>query len=172
MPIRRHISSTGVPNSVCRRAKLICSSVYRFRFMALPPPGSESARKIAFGVEQIMGSGPPPAPAVCSRTNCAVRPHRFGMRRFRACRSDRLVTMLGTVDLSDFRSLVRRRSSPCQENILMRSDRITGSAKEIKVLSKEGYGQRHVRSWASGHRQRGRGRRAQSRMLLIASRMR
>lgn len=45
IPSCRQISSTDMSDSACHSAKLICSSLYRLRFLALPPQGFESAQK-------------------------------------------------------------------------------------------------------------------------------
>ena len=56
-PSLPRISSTAVPRSACHNAKAICSSVYRFRFMA-PFPKNKSAQKPAPQIDQFSGLGP------------------------------------------------------------------------------------------------------------------
>src|SRR5689334_13543527 len=46
------------PVSAWRSAKAICSSEYRFRFMASPPAGFRMPEKFSLQTDQFHGSGP------------------------------------------------------------------------------------------------------------------
>jgi hypothetical protein len=58
IPSLRQISCTAVPLPACLRAKAICSSQQRIRFMALGSPQDQCARKVAVRLDQVSGSGP------------------------------------------------------------------------------------------------------------------